>query len=117
MSRYALDIRRGQSLYYEASFELSGVVILLAFRWLPLLSRWQVEAKDPDGVLLGLPQIAQPGGELLLDRRGPRAPEGHLYWTGSDDYGLDDIGQGLQLIYDDTPPAKVPLLTWLEAQP
>ena len=95
-----VDVTAGEDFAFTVSPELEGVVVRLAFRWLPRFGVWVCVTTTPDAAEnLGMEQVVKPGGRILLDVRDPRIPPGRLVWTGPDPYVRRDLGTTLQLVY------------------
>ncbi len=99
MSPFVIDMRPGSDPLVSAGAELDGIETRFSLRWLPFVGRWTCTLKAPDGDDLSMPLMVQPGGLIRADVRDPRVPPGSLLWLGPDDYGRDDLGGTLRLIY------------------
>lgn len=105
MNPLYVTLSPGDGLSFATTVELQGpnrtVSVRLAFRWLARLGRWAVLLTTPDqSVALSMQQLVVPGGDLVIDKRDDRAPEGRLTWApGPDPYRRTDLGQLVRLAF------------------
>ena len=90
----------GSDYAFIQSVELDGITIRLAFRWHPVPARWMMTVKSPGGTVIGMPQYASPGGDVLLDKTNPLIPPGRLFWQGRDPYTRESLGSTVVLMYE-----------------
>lgn len=101
MATLEIDVRPGTRDAPVVTTELDGRTVRLALRWLPWISSWVMEVRDPADVPLSPPLRVSPGVPLPLDVRDPRVPPGVLRWEGPEPYQRDDLGVRLLLVYDE----------------
>lgn len=84
------DLRPHGAYAFSAQITVDDRPLGLHLRWHPRIRAWGCRAEP------GIDQIVRPGGQVLVD---PRDYPGRLVWVGPEDYGREDLGDTLRLIW------------------
>lgn len=98
-----LDVRPGGRDFFVRPFTLAGVRVRVEMQWMERVGRWSALLRTATDAIASQPQLVVGGGRLRFDARRADLPSGRLEWAGADDYGREELGTRIRLLFSANP--------------